>query len=282
MKRFMVYFSIAYLMLYVTACSSGSQAGTSPTQIKNDQTNTPASTTISSPEPSSTVEPKPSELIEVDSDWNQYTNYRLGFTMLVPKSMFHGSASCYWNEEDGDFSYRLQPGKAPVVVIEGNDRVYITSKYMVSLSEPTAIPSGQGYKHTFGGCEWIKNDLDAVANREYSSYIWEIAVRPINSEQDLENLVDNYYGECFSVGQIKPVEDKEYSLVHIVGDQKPIEESTCLLRGMYIFLYSQEYQVAATWNTGQMVHFSASGPNEDPLDEIMYDSFQFIPNNHNE
>lgn len=218
----------------------------------------------------------------MDSEWNRYTNYRLGFTMLVPKSMFHGSASCYWNEADGDFSYRTQAGKAPVVVLEGNDRVYITSKYKVSLAEPTAIPSGQGYKPTFGGCEWIKNNLGAVANRDYSSYIWEIAVRPISSKKDLEHLVDNYYGECFSVGEIKPVKYKEYSLVHIVGDQKPVEESTCLLRGMYIFIYSQEYQVAATWKTGQMVHFSASGPNEDPLDKVMYDSFQFIPNDHNQ
>jgi len=169
-----------------------------------------------------------------------------------------------------------------VVVIEGDDRVFITSKYRVSLTEPTEVSSGQGSRYYFGGCERVENDIDAVSNRDYSSYIWEIALRPINTDQDLETLVDDYYGECFSVGGIKPVENKDYFLVTVVGDQKPVEESKCLLRGMLIFIYSQELKIAATWKTGQMVHFSATGYNERPYDSAMYDSFQFLPTYHNQ
>jgi len=279
MRRYVACFSIAFQFLVLTACSSNSHVVPSPTQIKIGQTSTPASLTISSPDPSSTIERKPSKLIPVDSEWNRYTNYRLGFTMLVPKSMFHISASCFWNEVDGDFSYRPQAGKAPVVVIEGEDRVYITSKYHVKLTEPTEVPSGRGNVHYFGGCEWVKNNVDTLANRDYSSFIWEMVVRPINDEQDLEALIDDYYGACFSVGEIIPVDGRDYSRVKIIGDGKPIEESECLLRGMYVLFYSENLRVAATWKTGQMAHFSASGMNEGIYDGEMYASFEFLPTN---
>jgi len=93
---------------------------------------------------------------------------------------------------------------------------------------------------------------------------------------EAEKMVDNYYGACFSVGEITPIEDRDYSLVHVVGDQKPVEESQCLLRGMYIFLYSNDLHVAATWKIGQSVHF-LSGPDLKDNDVDMLKSFQFIP-----
>jgi hypothetical protein len=282
MGRFISYYFLPGMLLILTSCSFLGLGVASPTQTDVYIEIDPTTSTTPSPQPTLTAKTEPAELLSIDSEWNRYTNTRLGFTMLIPKTMYHGTASCYWNEEGGDFSYRPQAGKVPVVVIEGDDRVYITSKYRVSLTEPTAVPSGQGSRHNFSGCDWLENDLDSVSNRDYSSYIWEIAVRPINTDQDLETLVDDYYGECFSVGEFKPVENKDYYLVSVLGDQKPIEESTCLLRGMYIFIYSQEYKIAATWKTGQMVHFSAYGPNEGPYDNAMYDSFQFLPNDHNQ
>lgn len=280
MRRFISYFFLPGMFLILTSCSVLGPGVATPTQTDGYLEIAPTLPITPSPQPSRTTKPEPAELLSMDAEWNRYTNTRLGFTMLIPKTMYHGFASCYWNEEGGDFSYRPQAGKVPVVVIEGDDSVYITSKYRVSLTEPTAVPSGQGNRHYFSGCDWLENDLDSVSNRDYSSYIWEIVVRPINTVQDLETLVDDYYGECFSVGEFKTVENKDYSLVSVLGDQKPIEESTCLLRGMYIFIYSQEYNIAATWKTGQMVHFSASGPNEGPYDSAMYDSFQFLPTYH--
>ena len=143
MRQHISYYFLAGLFLVLTSCSFLGPDIASPTQIEVDLEFTPTLPTTPSPQPTNTVEPLPAELIPIDSEWNRYTNPRLGFSMLIPKSMFYSNAGCYWNEEDGNFSYRLLAGKEPVVVVEGDDRVYITSKYRVSLTKPTAVPSGQ-------------------------------------------------------------------------------------------------------------------------------------------
>jgi hypothetical protein len=275
--RLVVSCSLAYVLLAAASCApSGPDVAQS-----NLATPEPASVATiaapSSPQPTRTTEPQESKLESVDATWNRYTSHRLGFSMLVPRSMFRTDVSCYWNEDGGDFSYRPLAGNVPVVVIEAEDRVYITSKYLVALTEPTRVPSGLGYVTSFAGCEWRENTEESVAHRDYSSYIWEILVRPIGSDQDLEDLVDDYFGECFSVGEITPVEGRGYSHVRVVGDQKPIEESECLLRGMYVLLYSESVGRAATWKTGQMVHFAASEEYDVIYDQEMYESFEFLP-----
>ena len=45
---------------------------------------------------------------------------------------------------------------------------------------------------------------------------------------------------------------------------------------MYVFFYSQEMKIAATWKTGQMTHFSSQGVNEGIHDGEMMESFEFI------
>lgn len=271
MKSKLILLIIILLTLEVSSCSPSRQELTLVIQATDTMVAAPVS------EPSSTPEPPNPELISINAEWKKYTNYRLGFSINIPRSMFRHDAGCYWNEENGDYSYRPEEGKVPVVVIEGEDRIYITSKYDVVLTQKTQVPSGIGYRSKFNGCNRLENNLELLRNRNYSSYIWEIAFRTIESDDDLEILVDEYYGECFSVGEIIPVEDKDFSIVKVVGDQEPVEESECLLRGMYVFLYSQDLKIAATWKTGQMVHFSATGVNEGPYDGDMYDSFLFIP-----
>ena len=55
---------------------------------------------------------KASEIIDLDETWNQYTNYRLGFTIRFPKEMAAFVGSCYWNEEQQ--SYRPEMAFLPV------------------------------------------------------------------------------------------------------------------------------------------------------------------------
>lgn len=236
----------------------------------------PIETATEEPAPTPSPAPSAAELIPIDDDWNLYVNRRLGFSLKVPTSMYRHDADCYWRE-DGDSSYRPREGTVPVEIFEGEDTVYITSEYVTVLTEPTQIPSGGGYRTRFAGCERLENSVTMLAERDYTSYIWEIAIRPIDGEADLERLIDDYYGECFSMGEIQPMEGKPYATVRIVGDEKPVEESECLLRGGYVFLYSQELRLAATWGTGQMIHFSSEGPNQEGRDSEMRTSFEFLP-----
>ncbi len=264
------------LLLTLPACSPARDRGLplGPTASTPSAAPTPSRTATPEPSPTSTY--PPAELAPIDVEWNQYTNYRLGFSMRVPTSMFREDAGCYWHEE-GDYSYRPEPGKVPVVVVEGDDRVYITSKYEVVLTEATQIPSGQGYVYSFAGCRWRENDLQLVANRDYSSYIWEIVVRRIEGDEDLERLIDDYYGDCFSLGEVTPLEGRPYARVKVLGDGQPVETSTCLLRGGYEFFYSQEQGIAATWKTGQSIHFGTDGVNQGNNDAQMIASFEFLP-----
>jgi hypothetical protein len=39
-----------------------------------------------------------SEITELDKTWNQFTDYRLGFSIRFPKKMVTYRGSCTWNE----------------------------------------------------------------------------------------------------------------------------------------------------------------------------------------
>jgi hypothetical protein len=237
-----------------------------------------ATSTPDKVQPKVTIQPTAaiSELVEIDDIWNQYTNYRLGFSMRVPRMQYRHDADCYWNETESDSSYRPLGAIVPVVVIEGEDRVFITGEYYSELTLPTQIPSGNGYRTEFDGCEQVTNDLDRMLATESTSFFWEIVVWDIAFPADLEALVDAVYGECFSVGEISPVEGRGYQQVRVQGDGKPVEESTCLLRGGYIFYYSPELGRAATWLTGQSYHFPADAEYAKAYDAQMVENFEFI------
>jgi hypothetical protein len=216
------------------------------------------------------------EITSLNEEWNRYVNRTLGFAIDTPKMMYRYPAECAWEQTGAGTQLVLEGGIVPVAVIQGSDRVYITSKTIIALSSSKEDPQ-DNTPHSYDICEKKETTLDGLQKSENTSFLWEIAFKTVETEEDLEELVDSYYGPCFSVGDIKPVEDEEYFTVQVLGDQKPVEESTCLLRGMYIFLYSPDLNNAATWKTGTMVHFSATGPNQDPYDGAMYNSFQFIP-----
>ena len=114
--------------------------------------------------PSPTV--RPPQLEAINSTWNQYTNFRLGIAIQVPRLMYRHDAACTWNEGDGDSSFRPQGGLMPVVVVEEEDRLIITSRYLIRLVEPTSIPSGAGYVTRFGGCERHQADPEVLASDE--------------------------------------------------------------------------------------------------------------------
>jgi len=266
------------LALVLAACSQ-----TSPAENQEQgeigaeeslQDTTAVSETPAPPSPTSTY--TPAELIEIEPDWYQYTNYRLGFTMEIPRLMYRHDATCYWKEGEGDSSFRPEGGLMPVVVVEGEDRVYITSKYLMYLTEPTQIPSGAGYRSEFGGCDLLPASVEVLEEDDSSSYKWVVAVRPIENEEDLELLIDSYYDPCYQLGEMELDEERGYYYVKMAGDGKPPGESECLVNFGYTIKYSPELGIAATWFMGQSVHFPANETNDPYYDARMLDSFRFI------
>ncbi len=266
MKRIFFIVMLVLWSLILVACKADSVATPSATSILDEM------------QPTGDVQPAESaaELVEIDENWNQYTNYHLGFSMLVPKMQFRHDADCYWNETESDSSYRPSGDVVPVIVIESEDRVFITGEFYSELTLPMQIPSGNGYRTEFDGCEQVMNDLDRMLATEETSFFWEIVVWDIASQADLEAMVDAIYGECFSVGVISPLDGREFQHVRVQGDGKPVEESICLLNGSYVFYYSPTMGKAATWLTGQSFHFPADAEYSETYDEQMVESFAFI------
>jgi hypothetical protein len=156
-------------------------------------------------------------------------------------------------ERDG--SYRPQGDFVPVIVLESEQRVVITGATFAELTMPTHIPSGAGYRTSFAGCEQLAMDLNIVGGSGQTSGLWEIWVFPAATSEDLEPWIDTIFGACYSLGEIRPLEERGLMQVQVLGDGKPIEDSACLLNGAYVFLYSPERQRAAVWLIGQSMHF---------------------------
>jgi hypothetical protein len=228
------------------------------------------------PKPSPTPEPDLVEILPLDEDWSMYLNRRLGFSLKIPNQMFRADAGCQQHGSGEPIYFTPEPGLLPVVVLEGPDRVIITSKTDLILSSSSAATE-KNPNPLHDQCEIIENSFQYAFDLDYTSYNWEIVFRQIEAEAELESLVDAYYGDCFSAGEFTPVQGKDYLRGKINGDGQPVEESHCLVRWGYQLLYSPELKVAATWHTGQSIHFSDSLMTETSYDEEMIASFEFIP-----
>lgn len=256
----------ACVLLTVLAC--GPSLAT-PTATIEPPTATPVPPTPT-PEPEST-------LIPIDATWSEYTNYRLGFALRIPNTMFHGMGDCVWREDGDDHSYRPVMAEVPVAVFEDVDRVFITAASVIELTGQTQEPSGLGYRSFFSGCERIVNTLETVRTQEMTSAIWEIGVREVNSEADLEALVDEVYGEACQFEGTSESDTPGVLRVHLQGDGLPPEETACWLNYTYVFLYSPELHRAATWITGQSIYFIYDPSTGEGYDGQMRESFRFLP-----
>lgn len=269
---------LSLLMIMAIIAGSCNFPPPTPTEVPPPAEEPGPAEPVDEPEPAEPVdepepEPPASELIPVDDTWNRYVNHALGFEMLVPTTMVHGHAGCYWNEANGDHSYRPQAGLVPVILLENDDRVYITSQ---SYSVLTGETEEDG-RHFYSGCELVTNSLELVQDREFPNIFWEIIARPVESEDDLLALVHDVYGEACGLGEITPVEGEDYSSVQVLSDGLPMESSACVMNYAYTFYYHPELGRAVTWALGQAATFYADvNYATDPYDMQMLESFDFL------
>jgi hypothetical protein len=257
------------LALALVACRPSPATPPPATQLSPAPSRPPASSIPS------TSKAEGSALISVDDVWNRYVNHALGISFLVPKSAYRWDAECEWTGPIEDGSYRTIAAFVPVVVLETSDRVIVTSQRYSEVTLPTQIPSGAGYRYNYGGCELREMTHQLVGEPPNATYSWDMRVSSISSVEDLELLIDQVFGECFSLGDMTPMEGSDMLVVKVRGDGKPVEESECLLREMYAFFYSPRHGKAAAWRTGQSFHFPSS--THEGYDPAMYESFTFLP-----
>lgn len=259
---------ILSLFLLCSACQSLIPKSSSTQTISSIPTDTP-SPTLAKP-----TDVPESELIQINEDWNEYRNHRLGFSIKIPANpIWSNGAQC--SELN-----RPKEGFLPVTVIEGEDRIYITTDTALQFPYSEREKSLEVKPARGENCEVVKVTLDLLQNEDYFPMgLWEIAIKPITSENDLEQFVDEYYGDCYYVNEKNPLSDGGLIEVKISGNEDPNvdPDAACVVRWGYLYYYSEEFSRASTWMVGQSLHFCASGPNQDCYDSDMVKSFEFIP-----
>jgi len=267
--------SFAALLLALLACG--------PSLASPTGTNEPPTATQVPPTPSVTPEPPTptpeteSTLVPIDATWSEYVNERLGFAIRIPHTAFWYGGDCVWTEDEGDHSYRPVWAELPLAIFEDTDRVYISAASTIAFTLPTQEPSGAGYRTYFAGCERIASTIETVRNREMTSGTWEIVARDVESEADLEALIDDVYGEACWLGGTMETDVPGLLRVHVEGDGPPPEETTCWVNYMYVFLYSPELSRAVTWITGQSTYFVIDPDTHEGYDGEMIRNFRFLP-----
>lgn len=234
-------------------------------------TNEPPKTspTLSS-EPKSS--PSPSTITSVDASWNKYTNYQLGLSLKVPKQMMEPYGLCNYNDKNGDHSYRPQEAGIPVKIFEDKDIVYLAAEYNYELSGETKDDTGRTY---YSKCDKVANTVTRLSDWEnYHSPQWQIVVKNIENDNELEQFLKNRYGEGCSLGAKKPANQNSVFDIEIQGDGLDLGETKCPINYATKVLYYPNKKKVVAWDLGQACSFYY--PTIDTcLDTEMSDSFMF-------
>ncbi|MBP8591066.1 hypothetical protein KBI33_01195 [Candidatus Shapirobacteria bacterium] len=230
--------------------------------------------------PSPSAAQKESELISLDDTWNKYINYRLGFSINVPKMMMHGSGACRWVLE-GDHSYRPAPKLVPVKVFEEDNMVYIVNGSYAELGGETREEIAEGIRSYFSECNEVINSLAKAKDKEnYYQRGWQIIVEEAKNDEDLDRFIKKYFGPDCRLGD--RIHDRQEGVYKISIDQgikshevgEAPEETGCFVNYAYAIKYFPEKNKVASWDLGQ--DFTFYQDIDHPFDAQMAESFEFL------
>lgn len=228
-----------------------------------DSGDTPSSTNEDSDE-TKTI----SSLTSIDQTWDLYTNKKYGFSIKVPKKMFHGYGSeCEWKID----SYRPKGGIVPVKIFE-DENIYISSEYFYKLTGETV----RNNIYYYSGCDKVINSLSYLKDYK-NKYVqsWEFVIREISNDIELENFIKERYGSGCKLGSKNPSSQSGVFDISIQGDSKDLVETNCPLNYMTVLKYYPAKNKAVSWNLGQAHTFVADESYQNVYDQRMVDSFKF-------
>jgi len=230
----------------------------------------PSPLSVEIPMPTSTQSSTPStdsELTSIDSIWDLYTNYKYGFSIKVPKKMFHRDGMC---EREND-SYRPKGGIVPVKIFE-DENIYICGEYFYELIGATI----KGYHLYSSGCEKVINSLSRLKDDEHiHMQVWEFVIKTISSDLELENLIKEHYGSGCRLGNKNISSQSGVFDISVLHDGKPLGESKCPITSRIILKYCPAKNKVILWDLGQCDTFYLSGSHPSFYDQEMLDSFKF-------
>jgi len=232
-------------------------------------------------------EVKKSEIISLDNTWNKYINYRLGFSMKIPKTM-PGLNRC------GDPGGTEIDFSVPIKAFDDNENnaVYISQEYYYDAEwdseQEKEIGPCEKITYSLGSlrADLEPNSAYAVAPKPFLG--WAIFVKNINSDTELNKFVKEVFcskcNDCYVVSKKPWTRNQDYYEVLIEGGG--MEDSNCPLNYAYKVIYAPEKHKAMAVSFGQECSFynkectpTGQGcplpPDYKCYDEEMINSFKF-------
>lgn len=211
---------------------------------------------------------KEPEIVSLDKTWNQYTNYKLCFSLKVPKRA-RGDDRCEWSTKDGDHSYRpTTPELVDTKIFEDQKDVFVTLSYQYRLTGETV----ENNRHYYSDCQKIYSSIETAEKDPFPH--WYIKTRKINNDQELETFIKSNYGAGCQLGEKKPSKQAGVFDVEIKGDGKDLDQTACPLNFMYVLKYAPLKNLVFNWNMGQSSAFVDL--NNKDYDSEMLASFKIL------
>lgn len=186
------------------------------------------------PTPSVAVTPteatKNSEIVSIDTTWNKYINYTLGFSIKIPKNVSIITCKTGKTVEESEFA------SVPVKIFEKGSKFYIGPEYCyASLSS-----SG-------GKCQKISNSISLIENQENPcstiDYV-EVLSLSAKTDQDIDTFIKEKMGKgCSFVSKKLSSQSGVYD-IEWIGDGKSLDETECLpVAPDYVKYYPSENKI---------------------------------------
>lgn len=203
--------------------------------------------------------PKPADT----SDWTDYTNERLGFSIKIPPKVF--MIGC--RKEDPTFS-------SPRILEDGNS-VYVLEDYYRVDSE--------------GQCVKISYSLDDIKEQIKESSVypsphlgWNIIINDVDNDQDILSMLRQSFGSGCLIDSRFLQDDGNYR-IFLKGERNSETDpwwGSCPLNFSYRVIYSPEKKKMMSVTLGQECKFQSTNPELSDqsyrcYDEEMAKSFKF-------
>ena len=194
-------------------------------QLKSDKINSKVSSEIVLQAPTITTQPTPnkqeSTLTESDSNYNLYTNYKFGFSLIVSKFLTN-QIDC------GDKNL-------PITFFENGDTIYLASKSF----------------YTPNSCQKNTTTWEDFKSTNYSLSRLKIYAANVKDDSSLENYLKSKYGSGCKLGQKTQSPTADIYNVKILGDGKDLSESDCPINFMVDVKYNPTKSTVVIFELGQ-------------------------------
>lgn len=205
------------------------------------------------------------------SNWNEYYNSQLGFSIKIPQEVFE-ITSC-----------RQEKGLTPIRVLQDNERgiVYIFEDYYKNDKNGQCVKIIRSLDDLRTETENMGEDIIGERVLPMPYFGWEIIINKIENNEDILRYIKHNFGSGCIVTYKRLQEDGNYD-IKLEGDQKEEDGpwwGNCYLNFAYKIIYSPERNKLMSMGLGQECKFYSSDPvtssSYQCYDEAMIQSFKF-------